>query len=604
MINHTKIFRIFASIIVIATLQWSRCHAVVPYLSLRSQTVHAERLLAGNHTRPYMVSDCLYGALSIIPTYSRSFDNQAIARALLGELLEGTSCQSHGCIGFSVQGTTALQKKYNSWLAEYAYLPTDYNGYVSINPCIDMFLIDFDWYAGAPRDCHGLYGELRIPGVFTRYHLGYAECSTNRGSAPYDPGYFNDSYEITDTGAVIGLPRSQMVSTFTDFIFHKESIDDVERTNYEPLRYARMSPFRIANSHTSDLQASLGWNFVTNNAVYASIALRVVAPTGTRPHGEFLFEPVIGNGHHWELGARLLTDWYCWQSLTHDHALSTHLDIAITHMFSAMQCRTFDLKGIPLSRYMLASHMQKLVNNLQVATDYGVVVPTGQFQGIFSPVANISTITTSVSIPVHLDAAWKLSYASGPVQCDIGYDLWYRSYEHIKPCCSCLCQQNLNGSWCLKGDAFMYGFQETSQGTPAQPGIPLSALQSHATLFHGTNNWPGSDEYSWNQNPGINDPKGFTQPTLVTHNGEHPTTFWLPVFTSIDPQGITLDELDIDGASTRGLSNLLFVHISYTPHYCPCTRMLPSIGIGGEVEFGDEYALSQYSFWIKGTIIF
>src|SRR6185436_1681238 len=117
-------------------------------------------------------------------------------------------------------------------------------------------------------------------------------------------------------------------------------------------------------------------------------------PTGNKPEGEFLFEPIVGNGHHWTLGVGFNAHAMLWRSECDDSCFGFYLDANITHLFSTCQRRAFDLctPGAN-SRYMLA---QKLGTNTQELNG-GSSTSDSQFINIFAPVANLTTSKVNVS---------------------------------------------------------------------------------------------------------------------------------------------------------------------------------------------------------------
>ena len=136
-----------------------------------------------------------------------------------------------------------------------------------------------------------------------------------------------------------------------------------------------------------------------------------------------------------------------------------------------------------------------------------------------------------------------------------------------------------------------------------QPGIPLSATESEASIFSGTNNYPNgltieAIPLAWNQNPGIDNPKAASNDDgnrLYTHQIGNATSGlthgWDIVSTSSLPQFFTNEDLGIDRASTKSYSQKFFIHGNYI---FKCHRWSPYIGIGGELEFGDQDEV----FWL------
>ena len=165
-------------------------------------------------------------------------------------------------------------------------------------------------------------------------------------------------------------------------------------------------------------------------------------------------------------------------------------------------------------------------------------------------------------------------------------------------------------NWALKGDAFAFGFAGQWNGDIEHPiitnvaaqGLPLSASESKATIFQGTNNWPDGikqEVYSafftqpWASNPGINNPVYCVQAPVgadpanqLLANKEIGKPGWVPSGTSLSPRFIQCQDLDLEAAGTRGLSHKLFIHIGYTWQCCECWT--PYLGLGAMAEFGQH----------------
>lgn len=602
-------------LLILATSFHNSISAVLPYLNFRSVSVNAARELVGWQTLIQKACmDHCYGVFSITPEYSRSFDDENIAEALFcGSLYNRACCKPNPA--FKIQGSNVPNRDENAWLADYFYLPTNFSSIVSIEPKIDTFLIDFNFYVGFDTWAPGLFLRAHAPLTSTRWDLRFCETNITVGNKGYPPGYFNDSYTIDSANnIIIGMPADDLLSSFEEYVFSQESISG-STINYEPLHYARMSKYRLTKTRLAEIQVAFGYNFLLDPSYHFGLEARASIPTGNTPKGEFLLEPIVGNGHHAELGIGLTTHWNFWSNQDDTQQLGFYLDANISHLFKAHQCRTFDLKNKPLSRYMLAMDMRPPVENLIASIDDTDIVPASQFKYRFTPVANITTIPVDVTIAVQADIAFKLAYTYKNIQWDIGYDFWARSCEQICRRTDCCCQNKLDAGWALKGDSFIFGFAQSSTGISSL-GTPLAVSQSNATIFNGTNNWPdGIDSIAWNQNPGIDEPKGLAYDSagdpLVTHQWIY-STIWDPVYTSREPKIITAQDLDMCGAQTKGLSNKLFTHINYFFDACPAWT--PYLGLGLEIEFGRNTSckktvkqcpycsLSQWGFWIKGGL--
>ncbi len=637
---------------------------VVPYIAYRSQGFNAARELVGWQTQiNKSCMDSVYGSFSVTPEYTRSFHAHSIAECLFSDVLTTNNSTANGnCKNtcnqslIKIQGTKVSDRDPKALMAENFYLPTDFNSEVRFAPHIENFLVDLNLYVGLDNFIEGLYCRIHSPICYTRWNLNFCENIISQGTNNYDVGYFDDHFTPTniEDPQVHGLERNFLLNSFEEYVCAREHIKNVPTITYQGLERARMSSKALTKTRLAEITAAIGWNFWTGDGYHVGLNIRGAAPSGNRPKGTYLFEPIVGNGHHWELGAGLTAHWRWWSNEEQDREFATYVDANITTLFSSRQERTFDLCGKPLSRYMLALKYTKDVKNL-LAVDGAVnLPPSAQFANEFVPVANVTTIPVDVSVPLHIDAVLKCTYIHCNWQFDLGYNFWYRACENICHRFDCCSHNNFNeNTYALKGDAFVYGFAGVNQGgalTAYQPGIPLSASEHKATIFSGTNNYPANTE-TWSANNGIDLPHlawSNNFPTahdyqLYTHtigafaDPAHTIALATPVNTSyIQPLYITECDLNTDGAKNQGLSNKLFAHVSYL--WQDCRRLTPYIGVGGEVEFGlgdkacacsscapnnvqnnvsqsdachskddsccKTCSLSQWGFWIKGGVSF
>jgi hypothetical protein len=586
---------------------------VIPLVNFRSQGVNAARELVGWQRAINLSSpEQMYGSLTMTAEYTRSLESSDMAKALFQDALYCT-CKAST---FYVEGSMATKRHSNALMAEQFYLPTDFSSRVSIDPVISNGIVDVNGYWGLDNLLDGLYFRLHVPIVHTRWALNFCEEVIDYGNNDYDPGYFDDVFVPDNylSPVVHGLERTKMLHQFSDYIVDGKAITGVSGITYNGLEYARIGNHALTKNGVAEVTAALGWNFRVNDQRHVGIQLRGAAPTGNRPEGRYLFEPIVGNGKHPELGAGLTCHWRLWQSEDEQRDFGLYFDGNVTHLFRVHQWRTFDLACNPLSRYMLVMRFTDEIDNLVGLNGRGeYVAPQQQFAQEFTPLANLTTLPVESGVPVQVDMALKLSYAGRHVEIDFGYNLWARSCERLWRKTD-WCSRSMSNTWGLKGNAYVFGFASTA--TPfviENPGIPLSATQSEATIFAGTNS-ASSDT----TNDGIDCPVPAYDNTLPTHqplwayeNGE-----WQHVDTSFPgPELILESDIDLNGACTRGLSQKLFAHISYRWQE---KRWQPFLGIGGEGEWGtcngfnprscprecNYCSLSQWGIWLKGGLSF
>ena len=566
-----------------------------------SPAINAARELAGwQEFVNVLETDALHGAFAITPQASLSFRPERIAQCFFGDAILKCDNTIH-VVGSQKERVDA------DWLADYFGLPTDYESRVQFDPKVAQALIDFDLQLEFYSLLPGLYARIHAPIVHSRWDLNMCETFVSTGTNGYDPGYFNAD----------GIEREQLVENFTSFIMGCDA-PQASGITFQTLKAAKMS-CRQDLTKVSDVQIALGYNVLQKKRYHLGFNLRCSIPTGNRPTGEFLFEPIVGNGHHWELGGGLSTHYIVWKDEeTQEHA-GLYFDMNITHLFSSNQKRSFDLCGSHNSRYMLAHKLTPTIeNNLRGVVTGERIIPDAQYDQEISSVANLTTLPIKVSASMQADLAVMIGYTQRRNNWGFGYGFWGRSCEDI-----CLCGTTPFDTelWALKGDAQLFGFADDGLETP----IALSATQRKATINRGrnTSQTGATTELLIAQakrNERIDNPAA----TVADPNGD--TTFETVVTipsggqqinTSIQPVILTQNDIDINSARTRASAHKVFGHFN---HIIKRPHSTPYIGFGAEVEFGqgavcDRFvpvgnppcvntALSFWAVWLKGGIAF
>jgi hypothetical protein len=581
---------------------------VTPYINIRSQGLNTPRHVSGEIQQIYATEKSgLYGTFSAAFQYSHSFDNKQITQCLFG---------NKNCPTITISGSHVENRGDNDWLADYFYLPTDYKSTLSFKPSIDNILVDFNFYISLDTWVDGLYFAVYAPLVHSRWHLNMNETIDMKGTSTSIPGYYTP-----DT-----LARNDLLNSFAEYAAGQNT-GPIEQTfagtdyaiTFDRLRNARISPVRLNQTRLADLRTEAGYNFLRSDWYRCGIALEASFPTGNRPEGEYLFEPVIGNGHHWELGVSLNANVTPWQSQNNEKQIILYSQTIITHLFAAQQCRTFDLDGKPFSRYMLA---QRVGIPVQYNLKGDGVAPVAQFDNEFLPIANLSRLCVDVSTTIQAEFTAMCTFVCDNFSWDLGYNFWARSCDSLQS--RRINPFENNTQWALKGDAQMFGYDRGAAGAGALVGaVPLSATQNNATINHGTNKTDNNTFADAIKNPGIDNATNSTGDGSVGGAGTNnnplsaqPFTTDLTIKTSINPVLITKDAISLCNQVTKGLSNSLFTHFSYT--WQRNKEWMPYLGLGGQVEFGKNSnnscdtgcqgcmtcSISQWGIWIKGGLNF
>lgn len=544
--------------------------------------------------------DNSYGVFSVIPGYMQSFRAGHIAHTLFGSSLVTTSSLANVNCGNCANecGATILIQgsQYNggnrtagAWLADNFYLSPNYNGAFTVKPKIKDFFVDFDFYAGLDEFWCGAYFRIYAPYVHSKWELNFCETpNTNAtSSVKYPFGYFD---------CIENAPETLLTSFAQYAAGTAPTFATGSCVNPTGLKFAKITNCQRTKNGLGDLRAELGWNMWQTECTHVGINIQAAAPTGTRRRAEFLFDAVVGNGKHWELGGGLTGHYMFWNNESETEHFGFYFDANLTHLFKAREERTFDLKGKPNSRYMLAAHMGLNKQNLTGDTPF-TVAASNQFDGDYAPVANLTTLDIRVSTGIQADVVAWFNYTRCGWSLDLGYNFFGRSKEHFdcrdldcnNACgATSICDTRQADSWVLKGDERVFGFPGGTGVTGAP--VALSASESRATICKGTNKTTAScvtirdqdDIDFYNNNCGVDN----RQTALVSGLPLvlEPGLDIIPansVQTSIQP--IFIDCCDLDFAGTRNITNTVFAHLSYAwEREC----WTPFFGIGGFGEFG------------------
>lgn len=506
------------------------------FFSPRSQSTDAARRLAGMHTHLYQCdARDFFSLFTITPIYTRSTWPRHIAETLFGHE-EVSVTGSYDAFSSS---NDIQERSDHDILADYFGLSPNFKSSVILNPRLQNALLEGDLYVGLDCIQPGMYFRAILPVGWTQWKLGLNEIiAYDSENTPFPAGYQSagpDDLPITIfsfSQAIAGHKPFGAIST--------GYVNDI-----------------FGQSHTktgaSDLYMQLGWNIVLEPDWHVGINAQGVAPTGSRPEGVYLFEPILGNGKHWELGFGVSGHTTIWEDIL-NQSLNVYLDLNFTHIFKARQHRTFDLKRNGFgSRYILMK-----------------VFEDGLFQGNVIPVGNVTRLACNVHCDAQFDGVVMLAYTYKNFLLDIGYDGWVRTRELIS-----LHESFSTNTYGLKGIQNVYNEitdtvdQKTEsiatlEEVPVNPDDPNSIKNARADI--------------------------------------------VPTFISIE------DVDPFSAASPMVLTHKLFVYLGYDNHVDTESSCAIFFGIGAEIEFEginrhltavpNRQTLSQWMLWARGGIDF
>ena len=576
----------------------------------RSQSMNAARQLVG-WDNPFwginrLPQDKCYASFNLTFAYTRTFNHNKMSYFFFGDDLQCLCAPIDPKIGveeINISGSAVPNRAPTDWLADYFGLPRDFQSSVTLTPRIENFVLDFSFYIGLDAWLNGLYFRIHGPYTYTKSGFNAVETISSNpyGSVPgavgYFQGYFSSS-EVPPENLNRGFLQYSSGSTPTinnNYGAYGESYceaygpcSDLGNITWQPLCCSKILECgTLSRNGFADLRFVLGYNFLNNRDgnYHLGAGIYAAAPTGSRVGqgnvGNYLIEPIIGNGKHWELGAQVTAHHIWWRSADDETSFGIYFEADITHLFSACQTRCFDICSAgDNSRYIIA---QRLASN---TTMYPMLSPTVDPQGLsfaneYAPVANITRRTVTSNIAAQGDIAFALAYQVHDFRWDLGYNFWGRSCENL-----CIqkdaCSANI-GTWAIKGDERVYGFM--NQSASQSLAIPLAVTDSQATIHAGSNQQHSVDYAAL-------EPKAqnFYADNIV-FAGNNITTLpenSLQIYTSQNP--IIIKQSDFNTSGTRGYSHKLFTHFNWAWTEHEGRMWVPYLGVGAEAEFGTAAA--------------
>ncbi len=500
------------------------------FLAPRSPSVNAARELVGWRNYINRADECWYGAFSVTPEYSQSFRSNRIAQYFFGDQL------------LQVSGSN-LNNRNNYILADYFGLPQDFIANELLAPKLITGLIDFNLYLGY-KDW---YFRIHAPYCWMKTKFPINETVIEPGpSDPYPALYM-------DFGVVNPPNNSFATAIATESTWGQVS---------QGLKFGRIV-CEQKKSSLAEVQMALGWNFINDACRHLGVNLRLYAPAGNRSKGLFLFEPIVGNGHHWEAGAGFTGHWMLWEKNEYQ-SIAIYLDFNMTHICKADQVRSFDF-GDP----------HCVTRNANFGSRYILVKEfdaSGNYTGICQPAINFTTLCCSTYNNLQMDFALMGAYSGCWLDVDFGYGFWLRSKEHL----------------CLKGSI-------------PENTIALKGIQNVAATITTLSNDTQSATATLEGDP-------FTEQAILTDDPS--------------PQFVNTGDLNLLSATTpTAFTQKFFWNLSYAWKDLDCQYVAPFLGLGGQIEFEstrgtntcslgpiavepNQNSIAQWSLWVKGGIGF
>lgn len=275
-------------------------------------------------------------------------------------------------------------------------------GQLSLNPSIKNFSTVFNAWFDLNNYVCGLWLRSYLTLVQAKTKLGLHSSTSN---AAQSGNYAEGDYTTACNTAPIRY------TSISQAFIGDESFGEIPSLQFG--KYYSDSKTKTA---FASIRLDLNYDFVKSGDGFFNAGGCLVIPTGNKPEGHYVFEPIVGANKAWQLGGTVLSSYNVLNN-SEKNALNFYIDATLTYLFKSQQTRLFTLKNNGAgSQYMLLK-----VFDLSM----GAVLDGERVANVFAGESKIgSNIMFDGSLMMHFEGCNGVFF-------DIGYNLWARSREKI-----------------------------------------------------------------------------------------------------------------------------------------------------------------------------
>lgn len=283
-------------------------------------------------------------------------------------------------------------------------------GSVTANPIVENYIVDIDLWYDLSRWHENLWSRIEAPIVYMKNNMRM--CSSGRGtqSDQYPLGLFClDKTVVNDLGDEVCGAACVPYSSIVCALEGNSGWGAVE-----PLKAGKFSTQPLIKWGVPGVHFDLGYDMYDTIPWYCAGSLHVVFPTGNRPKGTYVFEPILGANKSWQLGATAIAHYL--KQFDDENEFGIYFYAVGTHLFKSQQERVLSLnRNGPGSQLLLIKKFKSDETGLMSAERE----------------ANIYTGTMKVGATFMFDGSLMFQYSRKSLVVDLGYNFWARTPERM-----------------------------------------------------------------------------------------------------------------------------------------------------------------------------
>ncbi len=336
-----------------------------------------------------------YAVFSSHSEYSQNFDRSSIAEYLF---FNGTSSMVVGPVATAAAGTSTSTTGKTDIFAVHLGLGESFDSTITASPKVRTFSGNLDLYIGLGDLWEGLYLDMNLPIVHTKWDMGLEETVRTSDTSIGDDVIDGDGAVTTTYTTAIGALKGDKV------------IGDLQVSTYNKVD-GEQSITKVGNT-----KAVLGYNVINKENAHFGLGLLGVFNGNGATDAEYAFEPNVGTAGRHGLGGRVDGHMNLYEK--DEHNLSAHMRADVFTTFKRTMRRTYDFttNGVG-SRYTLIKEFTAVGDN---------------YAGKLYRAGNITSLQAKIAMNVVYEADFMLHYTNGNFIVDAGYGLRGHSKEEHK----------------------------------------------------------------------------------------------------------------------------------------------------------------------------
>ncbi len=184
----------------------------------------------------------------------------------------------------------------------------------------------------------------------------------------------------------------------------------------------------MSKTGVADVELKIGYEWIQQDPFHLESYLGILIPSGNKPNSEYLFQPIVGHGHHWGILFGNSLGIQIWANEATDRSLRMEYSSHTQYLFRNTQCRSVDLLCKPWSRYIELYRDQE---QAVVASNLSSTLQTN----FATPGINILTMPIKVRPGFSHNMTTAGVFNTGGWQLEAGYNLYCRQSECLRLAC-------------------------------------------------------------------------------------------------------------------------------------------------------------------------